>query len=408
MSRKTTAATAIIVAIVLLVGAGALAFSGGSSVATYVVESGAFVRSVTAEGNLKAAESTPLSPPSDVPGALKIAWLERDGAPVSEGDVVVRFDPTDFEDALVSGDVQRQNVDNRLFGTGTSAKATRENLRRDADQAQREWESVQGFQLTDEDIFSRRELIEAMIDGDLALEKKEYAEDMIGVRQRLSEADRQLLEIEKRRATLELEKAQKGLAALEIRAPHDGVVVFQRDRRGELPAVGSIVFGGRPVAEIPNLDKMEAEVFVLEADAGGIAVGQKATVMLDSAPGRVFIGTVKRVDALARPRIRGVPVQYFGVIVELERTDPELMKPGARVNATITLEEAATAIAIPRQALFELEGEPVVYRERDGKFEAVVVELGSTSLGRVVVTGGLEDGDRIALTNPETVEEREE
>lgn len=400
MSRKVLLGVGITVAILLLMGAGALAFSDETLIPTYTVESAEFVRTVTADGNLKAAESTPLSPPPDIPGGLKIAWLEKDGTPVSKGDVVVRFDPTEFEDALVSGDVQRQNVDNRLFGTGTSAQATRENLRRDAAQAQLEWESAQDFQLTDEDIFSRREVIESMIDGDLALEKKEYAEDMIGVRQRLSQADRELLEIEKRKATLELEKARKGLSALEIQAPHDGVVVFQRDWRGEIPTVGSTVWGGRPIAEIPNLEKMEAEVFVLEADAGGIAVGQKARVTLDSAPGKIFEGSVKRVDALARPRIRGVPVQYFGVIVELERTDPELMKPGSRVSATITLEEAGSSIAIPRQALFELEGKEVVYRDRDGKFEPVEVELGSTSLGRIVVTKGLQEGDRIALMDP--------
>ncbi len=407
MRRRRVVAIAVASLVAVLVVAGALAFSGASSVATYQVESGPFVRTVTAEGNLKAAESTPLSPPPDVPGALKIAWLAKDGAPVSKGDVVVRFDPTEFEDALISGGVQRQNVDNRLFGAGTSAQATRENLRRDAGQAQLEWESAQEFQLTDEDIFSRRELIESMIDGDLALEKKEYAEDMIGVRQRLSQADRELLEIERRKALLELDKAEKGLSALEIRAPHDGVVVFERDRRGEMPTVGSTVWGGRPIAEIPNLDKMEAEVFVLEADAGGVAVGQKAEVTIDSAPGRVFEGVVKRVEALARPRIRGVPVQYFGVIVELDRTEPAVMKPGARVNATIVLERSEEAIAVPRQALFELDGSPTIYRERDGKFEPVAVELGSTSLGRVVVTSGLEDGDRIAMTDP-TIEEESE
>lgn len=400
MKRRLIMAMAIAGGAVLLLVAAVLALSDGVSAPTHLVQSGPFVRTVTAEGNLKSAESTPLSPPPDVPGALKIAWLEKDGAPVSEGDVVVRFDPTEFEDALIAGGVQRQNVENRMFGTGTSAQATRENLQLDSAQAQLEWESAQSFQLTDEDIFSRRELIESMIDGDLALEKKEYAEDMIDVRQRLSRADRELLEIEKRKATLELDKAQKGLSALEIRAPHDGVVVFQRDWRGEPPTVGSTVWGGRAIAEIPNLDKMEAEVFVLEADAGGIAAGQKARVTLDSAPGRTFEGTVKRVDALARPRIRGVPVQYFGVVIEMDRTEPELMKPGARVSATITLEESEDAIAIPRQALIELDGRTVVYRASGGKFEPVEVELGSTSLGRAVVTSGLEPGDRIALTDP--------
>lgn len=405
MTKRSWIVLASVIVPLLLAGLGALAFSNGPSIPLHEVTRTEFVRTVTAEGNLKAAESIPLSVPQDVPGGLKIAWLEKDGAPVSKGDVVVRFDPTEFEDALIAGTVQRNTVENRMFGTRKTSEATVENLERDAGQALLEWETAQTFQLTDEDIFSRRELIESMIDGDLALDKKEYAEDLIGVRQRLGRADRELLEIEKRKAMIELQKAEKGLSALEIHAPHDGVVVFQRDWRGELPTVGSTVWPGRPIGEIPNLEKMEAEVFVLEADAGGIAVDQKANVILDSAPGRSFGAVVKRVDALARPRIRGVPVQYFGVILELDRTDPAVMKPGARVNATITLERTEDAIAIPRQALFEKDGVQVVYVQRGRTFEPVEVELGATSLGRIVVEKGLEPGDRIAMTDPTLAED---
>jgi HlyD family secretion protein len=398
--RRVVGAVGALLLLGALVAAGAAAVAGGNETPFHVVEKSDFVRTVTAEGNLRASESTPLSAPAEVQGALKVAWIEKDGARVQRGDAVVRFDPTEFEDAFLSGSVQRQTVDNRLFGTGTTAGATRENLRRDASQAELEWLSAQSFQLTDEDIFSRRELIESMIDGDLALERKRYAEDLLIVRQRLSQADRELLEIERRKATLRVERAEKGLASLEVIAPHDGVVIFQRDWRGEMPTVGSMVGPGRPIGEIPNLEKMEAEVFVLEADAGGIAVGQRATVAVDASPGTIFSGTVKRVDALARPRIRGVPVQYFGVVLELERNAPELMKPGARVTATITIEQREEALTIPRQALFEYNGRQIVYVERSRALEPVEVELGPASLGRVVVISGLSEGDRVALTPP--------
>ena len=49
---------------------------------------------------------------------------------------------------------------------------------------------------------------------------------------------------------------------------------------------------------------MKAEVFVLEADAAGLAVGQKATLSHRSAsPDVAFTGKVTQVDKLARPRI---------------------------------------------------------------------------------------------------------
>src|SRR5204862_4178147 len=124
---------------------------------------------------------------------------------------------------------------------------------------------------------------------------------------------------------LRITNAQKGLSALEVRAPYDGILVLQRDWRGEVPRVGSNVWRGMVLGEIPDLTAMKAEVFVLEADAAGLAAGKKATVRIESAPGVIYPGTITQVDKLARPRTRGVPVQYFGVTVTLDRTDPAAM-----------------------------------------------------------------------------------
>ncbi len=46
-----------------------------SAVATYRVVRGEFVRRVYAEGNLEAVKASQLSPPPQVRGPLKIAWL---------------------------------------------------------------------------------------------------------------------------------------------------------------------------------------------------------------------------------------------------------------------------------------------------------------------------------------------
>ncbi|HEX6178739.1 MAG TPA: HlyD family efflux transporter periplasmic adaptor subunit, partial [Thermoanaerobaculia bacterium] len=152
--------------------------------------------------------------------------------------------------------------------------------------------------------------------------------------------------------------------------------------------------------EIPELNEMKAEVFVLEADAAGLAADQKATVWLESDPGVKYAGKVSSLDKLARPRMRGVPVQYFGVTVSLDRTDTKKMKPGARVRAVLEVENLESAFAIPRQAMFEKDGKKIVYRRRNGSFEPVEVTISSSSAGRVVVTKGLEKGDELALQDP--------
>ena len=94
-------------------------------------------------------------------------------------------------------------------------------------------------------------------------------------------------------------------------------------------------------------------------------------------------------------------MQYFSVTLGLEETDPEIMKPGQRVRATLVLVELDAAIVVPRQAVFEKEGKKfiyrVVYRQGGSGFEEVEVRLGPSSLGRVVLQDGISEGDAIAL-----------
>ena len=374
------------------------------AVPTFTAQPAQFARRVTADGVLKAVKATPLSAPMSVPQSLRIASIADDGSLVKKDDVVVTFDPTDFQKDLLGGNEDRASVTNKVTKTATLASVTRTNLKRDAHQAQDELISAKQFKFDDAEVFSRYQRIESEIDQTLAGDKKEHAENVLGVRDKLSKADRDLLTIEEKKAGLKIRNAQQGLHSLELRAPYDGILVLQRDWRGDIPRVGNNVWPGQTLGEIPDLQAMKAEVFVLEADAAGLAVGQKATVRLESNPTTPYTGKITQVDKLARPRFRGVPVQYFGVTVALDRTDRIVMKPGARVRAVLEIENRANVFSIPRQALFEKEGKKLVYRRHGEKFDPVPVEIATSTPGRVVVTKGITRGDELALRDPTVVE----
>jgi multidrug efflux pump subunit AcrA (membrane-fusion protein) len=382
-------------------------------VPTYRVEPIEFNRRITADGTLKAVKATPINTPSTAGRPLKIGWIETDGAVVKKDQVLVRFDPTEFENDLILGTEERQTATNKLVKSNTEASTTRTNLKRDARQAQSELESAKRFQFDDAEIFSRYQRIESEVDAGLAGEKKMHAEDVLRVREGLARTDLDLIGIEDRKAGLRIRNAEQGLKTLEILSPYDGILVLQRDWRGEIPRVGSTQWPGSPLAEIPELSEMKAEVFVLEADASGLAAGQRATVWLESHPDTKYTGKVTSVDKLARPRMRNVPVQYFSLAVALDKTDPAIMKPGARVRALLEVETLARAFAVPRQAIFDKSGKKIVYRKRDGRFEPAEVVISSSSAGRVVVTRGLVQGDELALSDPtgdeqqQTSDERE-
>ena len=401
MSRRAVVALSLAVVLISAgVVFGVMRSGGSDDIPLYAVSRASFQRRVTAEGNLKAAKATPLSAPNDAPGALKIAWLAEDGVVVKTGEVLVRFDPTEFENTLVVGNEDDTTSRNRMSKASTESTTTRTNLKRDAAQADDELKSAQRFQKKDASIFSRYQLAESELDEELAMDRREYATDVLSVRDQLSAAEFGLLSIEQRKALLKIRNAQQGLRSLEVVAPHEGILVLQRDWRGELPRVGSTIWSGNTVGEIPDLAKMEAEVFVLEADAAGIAVGQTARVSLESNSAVTYQGKILRIDKLARPRLRGVPVQYFGVRLELDKTVRSVMKPGARVRAVIEVENQKDVVVVPRQAIFNREGKKVVYRKTGRKYQPVEVTMASSSLGRIVITKGLKGGEVVALRDP--------
>lgn len=372
-----------------------------NEIATFKVHRMEFKRFVTAEGTLKAVKATPLAAPLNAQSPLKVAWIANDGTLLRKDDVIVRFDATDFENLLLTGNEDRMTAGNKLTQTEADAKSTQTNLRRDARLAQSELEAAKRFKFDDAEVFSRYARIESEVDQDLAANRKRHAEEVLSVRDRLAGISRDLIAIEDRKAGLKIKEAQDGLQALQVVAPHDGILVLGRNWRGDIVRVGDTMWRGQPIGEIPDLQAMKAEVFVLEADAAGLAIGEQAKLTLESDASATFGGKISSVDKVARPRIPRQPVQYFGVTVELDRSDPARMKPGSRVRAILEVESQAGAFAIPRQALFEKEGKKLVYRRRDGgKFEPAVVAIGSSSAGRVVVTKGLIDGDEIALEDP--------
>jgi multidrug efflux pump subunit AcrA (membrane-fusion protein) len=371
-------------------------------VPTLVVTKGAFARRVVAEGNLEAAEATPVTAPVDAQGQLKVAWLVPDGTPVKTGDVVVRFDPSEMERSLRDGESDRTSAESRIVGMQADTGGAIRNLERDTALAREELAGADRYKIDDPEIFSRQEIIRSDIDRTLATQRIATSDAVRTIRQDVAKVDLSLLDIERRKAGIAIERASKGLEALEIKAPHDGILVYKRNWRGDITKVGDSVWPGMPVGEIPDLTAMQVRVYVLEADAGGLVADVPASVIVEAHPEHEYPAKIKKVDTLAKRRTGWIPVQYFGATLQLDATDRAVMKPGQRVRAVLALEARPDAISVPRNAVFEKDGKKIVYKRSGSELNPVVVTLGPAAVGRVVVENGLAEGDEIALRDPLT------
>lgn len=402
MSRRTAGA-GLLGLVVLLAAVWLLAASlpdRAPDVPTETVQPRDFARLVPAEGLLRAVRATPVSVPTGASGPFRVGWIADDGARVRAGEVVVRFDPSEIEKELADAAAELASARVKAEKERVHGLAEVGKLERDLTLARAELDAAREFQKKDQAVFSRAEIVESEIDQDLARHREIHAREARRGKAALSGTELDLLGIDMRQAEAKIRRARESLAALTVTAPHDGVLVLKRNWRGEPTRVGDSVWNGQVLAEIPDLARMQAEVYVLEADAGGLAPGKPATVTLESRPGVEHAARVGRVDALARPRFRGSPVQYFGVTVTLDRTDPGVMKPGQRVRALLRLDERPRALTVPRQAVFEREGRTILYLRKGAGFEPVEAGLGPSGAGRVVVESGLRPGDVVALVDP--------
>jgi len=375
--------------------------AGGDQAASYIAKKEQFVRRVTAEGNLRAVKATKISTPRSAGafGPMKIAWLAPDGVFVKKGDVVAKFDPSEPEKQLRDGRSDLASADAKLASAQIKSKATVASRDTDATTAADELEQQKRFAQKDPEIFSRNQIIESEIDQNLAGAKQDHATEAKQIERQRSSSNAAVIGVERAKAKLAIDHANQELKSMEVTAPNDGVLVLQRNWSGALPKLGDQLFPGQSLAEIPVLDAMEAEVYVLEVDGSGLVEKQPANVTVEARPDQVWSGKIRVVDKLAQPRDQGSPVNYFGVTIALDKTDTKIMKPGQRVRATLVLDQE-DAIVVPRQAVFEKDGKPIVYKNGATGFAASPVELGVASAGRVVIKKGLAVGDEIALRDP--------
>ena len=407
MTRRETSRSAVALVRALLAGVPlVLGLAGGcggdSPVPTVRVERRGFEHRVTAEGVLVAGRTTKLTVPTEVARSVRLAWILDEGLRVEEGQVVARFDRRSMEERLADGSIDRAIADRKIDRT-TVEKARRvEDLEAAARVAELELEHARDYRRQDEQVFSRREVLDDAIDEELAAERRGHALENASTERDLSATELALLQIERRRAQQTIDEASRGLDALEVRAPHGGILTYVR-WRGEGPSVGAEMWRGQQLAEIPDLDSIEAEVYVLEADAGGLEPGQPAEIVVEARPDRVLAGEVARVEPVAQPRFRGSPVQYFGVVVRLEDLpeDGPPLKPGQRVRATLVLDRVADALVVPRQAVVEDEDGPRVWVRGSDGLRPTPVEIGVRGLGLVTLASGVEEGQEIALRAPE-------
>ncbi len=196
--------------------------------------------------------------------------------------------------------------------------------------------------------------------------------------------------------------AQRDLDNCTVRAPFAGIAVSKDAQRGEM--VSPISGGGGStrtgIATVVDMESLEVEVDVNESYIARVAPGQKVEAILNAYPDwripakvRTVIPTADRQKATVKVRISfdsldpkilpdmGVKVAFLG----------EAPAPGA----------AAARATVPKAAVRDEGGKPVVYVVHEGKIERRAVTLGVSRGEEIEVMAGVSEGEQVVVKAPE-------
>jgi HlyD family secretion protein len=203
-------------------------------------------------------------------------------------------------------------------------------------------------------------------------------------------------------AQARLELARQQLARCEVRAEVPGIVVYREVFFGSeqrKPQVGDQVWANQPLIILPDISRMVVETKVRETDIHKVERNQKVTVRVDAYPDLRLTGAVALVGTLAQEEKERRGAKYFSVTVQVNESEPRL-RPGMTARVEIEVEERASVLFVPIEAVFEREGRSVVYPAGRNPRPREVV-LGPSNADFVVVEKGLSPGDRVLLRDPE-------
>jgi HlyD family secretion protein len=386
-----------------------------SAVPTAKAVRGPLKLTVYATGELRAGRTVNLmAPPAG--GTLRIVKLLQTGTAVKKDDEVIEFDAADQQYAVEQAKTDLAEAEQQIVKmladqavTASQEKldmmTARYNVRRaELDSAGNEFIGAidaQKNQLTLEE--SRRRL--------------KQLEDDAAARKATSNAALAVVQERRNKARMAMERAQGIIDNLIVKAPSDGVVSVKENRDGQyffftgmvLPQYreGDSTFSGRNIADIVESGMMEVRAKVTETDRDNLQAGQPATVQVDALPGRTFAA---KVGPLTGSASRGnffetSAIRQFDISLQLDKADPQ-MRAGSSLRVVIDGREIQGALHIPRQAVFEKNGKNYVFLQvGPDRFDRRDIKVENRTESRAVVSG-LNEGDVIALIDPDIATQR--
>ena len=373
------------------------------------VEQGTFYIDIYEEGEIEAINSINVSSP-DMPwrfGNLKISNIVNDGTEVKAGDTLITFDPSEVRKAIFDYEERLIVTNAELEKMLAQQELEMEELNADY-QVTRISHEITRMQLESaahESDIKRREIKLNLDKADISLAR---AKEQIENRRKI-----QIEEVKQKRLSIRqdeerLEEAHNTLNKLFVIAPAPGIAIISHNwSTNSKFQMGDQCWRSQQLIQLPDLSKVKAKVNINEVDISKVTKGLKVQVRPDAFSDSTFTGYVATVANLAQNKDNKSSIKVFPVEIIVNEYNKNLL-PGLTVSCRIIVDEIPDVTFMPLEALHVEGDKSYVYKKSVNGYDKVEVQTGRTNSDYVIIESGLNQGDKVALIDPASLEKKDE
>ncbi len=386
-------------------------FSGGANSKTHTVSTGPFELALEVKGEIQGKNAIIISLPDELKHSdlriyqVKLKDIVEEGTLVHAGGYVATLDAAEITQQMQNNneDLQKHLAELNDAKIDSSIQLTklREELgefvydleykKLELEQAIYESPAYQRKMKADYDRTVR----------DMEKKKRDYELRKLDLKMRIRRTENRFNFYSKRDSLLKL-----AIASTRVTAPREGMIMYAKMWNGQKIRAGDNINIYMPtIAVLPDMSQPVSEAYIQEIDITKIEPGDSVEVTIDALPGEMFKGVVSQIANVGQ-ELQGFDMKVFRIAVDINVRGREI-KPAMTSNNKIVLKKFDNVVKIPRECLYNSNGDYYVYLEEEGKTWMKIVTPGPENEQEVVIEAGLSPGEKILADPPEKEEDIE-
>lgn len=372
------------------------------------VKRGAFRVEIETTGELEAKNSVKILGPQSLRNfqiwQVTIQNIVDEGTVVKKGDWIATLDRSEFQKKFVDKQIELEKANSKFVQTQLDTTLT---MRQSRDELINLKYTVEEKQIIlDQSKFEPPATIkQETINLDKAQRAYDQAVENYKIKKNQNIEKMREVGAELRKVEADFANMNKVLESFNVKAPEDGMVIYEKGWDGKPIKAGSQIQMWDPtVATLPDLTKMVSKTFVNEVDVRKVKDGQRVDVGLDAYPDKKLTGTVVQVANVGEQRPNS-DAKVFEVRVEIDGTDATL-RPSMTTSNKIVASVKDSTLFVPLECL-HVQADTITYVYKKDGLKAVKQEVtvGDTNANDAIILLGLSGDERLYLSVPAGVEE---